>query len=465
MERNVYWQITGRMHQNMESRETRNGELQEGIQEKELDRCVAYFTEREIYKSLFCKMREKYASLGHLGGTVHLTGLREEDCRQLSGFFQKDYFGKKTAVISYTAMEKALENSRFSGLRWENILQAYFGEDLVVKKEKTLAEKEKRQQFFAQIVGEMPESPGHVWLNKTLRTQGEGYLLLMKQYKEAPEQLREVLGKFLKAVPVIPFLDAAQGQSQKKLLAVFAAETTGDPHFFDVGTLGEQLLTAFLKEQLPNVVGATSFHAEEKAALFYEAGLLRDDLSNHTLVYGIYAQTKDESVHEGIEGFLKRKEPVFLTLMTLGGLGKVWAQSEKCVYMVENPAVFSTLIKAWPQATVICGNGQVRLATLALLDLFEEGTYFFYSGDFDPEGLQIAQRLKERYGERFKLWNYYKEYYLKYKSGVEISEKRLKKLDKIRLSELQEIKLLMQKERRAAYQEAMLQEYLKDGIR
>lgn len=307
---------------------------------------------------------------------------------------------------------------------------------------------------------EIPLNLGSVWLQKTLKVQGEGYLLLMKQYKESPEQLGEVLRQFLKAVPGIPALNAASATAEKELMAVFAAETTGDPHFFDAGTLGEQLLVAFLKENIPNSIGKTTFRAEEKAGLFYEAGLLKDDLSNHTLVYGVHARTKDGSVHEGIEGFLSRREPLLLTLMTLGGLAEVYTQGEKCVYIVENPAVFSTLVKAWPEATVICGNGQIRLATLVLLDLFEPETRFYYAGDFDPEGLQIAQRLKERYGVRLGLWNYQKEYYLKYRSDVEISAKSLKKLDKVSLVELQEIKVLLLKEKRAAYQEAMLQEYL-----
>ena len=130
------------------------------------------------------------------------------------------------------------------------------------------------------------------------------------------------------------------------------------------------------------------------------------------------------------------------------------------VYIVENPAVFSVLIGEWRDDTIICGNGQIRLATLTLLDLFDDKTTFYYAGDFDPEGLQIAQRLKERYQERLQFWNYHKEYYEKYKSGVEITERSLRKLDKIYLKELQEMKSVLLKEKKAVYQEAMLREYL-----
>ena len=439
------------------------------VHEQKLEQCVSYFREREVYRRLFDGVREKYAGLGHFGGSVQLSGLSAEQCRQLGGFFQKDYIGQKTVTISFAEMEKALTNSRFQGLTWEEILTEYFGEELFIKKEQKLAERKKREQYFGEIWEEFPENPGRDWLEKTLRQRGNGYLLLMKQYKEAPQQLGQVLRQFLKAVPKLPRLRQFYGQeaaakgnksSPKELLAVFAAESTTDPHFFDEGTLGEQLLTAFLNANVKYSSFPDAFRMEKKAQLYYEAGLLKDDLSNNTLVYGIHAITKNGTSHEGIEGFLHCMEPVQLTLMSLGGLSAVAPQEGKCVYVVENPAVFSALIKNWPKATVICGNGQIRLATLALMDLFDVDMVFYYAGDFDPEGLLIAQKLAERYKNRLKLWNYQREYYEAYQSTVKISPKSLRKLDKIYLKELLEIKAAMKRDERAAYQETMLREYL-----
>lgn len=158
---------------------------------------------------------------------------------------------------------------------------------------------------------------------------------------------------------------------------------------------------------------------------------------------------------------MSQREPVILTLQTLGSLDRVCTQNGKSVYIVENPAVFSTLVRAWPDAAVICGNGQIRLATLVLLDLFDDETTFFYAGDFDPEGLVIAQRLKERFGERLHFWNYQKKYYEECHSNVVISEKSLKKLEKIYVTELQEIREALRQEKKAAYQETMLKAYLR----
>ncbi len=467
--------------------------------QNQLEECIRYFRRRKIYDRLFVKVAEKYHSLGRFGGTVRLSGLCTEDCRQLGGFFQKDYEGQKTVTISAAAMEKALAGSRFAGLSWEDILQGYFGRELVGRKVQKQKEKEERERFFAEIIETAPESPGSLWLGRVLGEKEEGYLLLMKHYREQPDKLKGSLLLLLQAIPRLPLLTAGREGVSHELLAVFAAETTGDPHFFDAGKLGEQLLAAFLNSRfweslVPGLndgkslciqsLGKTEdneepgrmedtvdsgesgkmedFRAEEKAALFYRAGLLKDELSNHVLVYGISGAEKDGRPHKGILGYLEQREPLHLSLMTLGKLARVSPQTGKRVYIVENPAVFAVLAKAWPDAAIVCGNGQTRLATLVLLDLFGSDTEFWYAGDYDPEGLLIAQRLKERYRERLHFWQYRREFYEKYRSDVEISDRSIKKLDRVYREELQDIKQAMKRQKKAAYQEAMLGEYLGD---
>ena len=163
--------------------------------------------------------------------------------------------------------------------------------------------------------------------------------------------------------------------------------------------------------------------------------------------------------HEGLEGFCKRQEPVRLTLQTTGNLKRV-AGKENRVYIVENPAVFSVLLDRYPEKAFVCGNGQLNLATYILLDKLAESTKLYYTGDYDPEGLLIAQNLKQRYGEILTLWNYDVEWYKRYCTDRILKETRIKKLEKIVLPELQELKKTMQIEKKAAYQEAMLKTYV-----
>ena len=129
-----------------------------------LEESVLYFKARPVYQKLFMKMRDKYAGLGHVGGTLVLTSLSREEKNQLSGFFQKDYTANKTVTISAKLLEKYLESSKFSELTWEMILEAYFGEPLEVRKEIERTEAERREMYFAEIIDGVSEQNGKEWL-------------------------------------------------------------------------------------------------------------------------------------------------------------------------------------------------------------------------------------------------------------------------------------------------------------
>lgn len=418
-----------------------------------LEECMLYFKARPVYKKLFLKMRNKYVGLGHFGGTAMLTSLSREEKSQLGGFFQRDYTSNKTITISADLMKKCLESSKFAGLTWELILETYFGEPLQVKKEIELAESKRREDYFAEILESISDESGREWLRSILEEKKEGYLLITQLYKESPEELRSILTYVTTGIAK---LKVFQDKKQKELLAVFSANVTGNPHYFDEGKTGEKLLFNYLGERNFDLKQEGLSRAEYKNRIYYEAGILKDEVSNDALAYGIHGWKPDGGLHEGIEGFLENREPVKLTLQTIGRLEKVCGQSSQ-VYVVENPAVFSVLIREYPQRTVICGNGQLRLAVLILMDKFSCDTVFWYAGDFDPEGLLIAQKLKVRYGERLKLWKYEADLYETYLSEVELSDRRMKKLEQVSVQELQEIREAMYKKRRSAYQESMME--------
>ncbi len=418
-----------------------------------LEECMLYFKARPVYKKLFLKMRDIYAGLGHFGGTAMLTSLSREEKSQLGGFFQRDYTSNKTITISADLMKKCLESSKFAGLTWELILETYFGEPLQVKKEIELAESKRREDYFAEILESISDESGREWLRSILEEKKEGYLLITQLYKESPEELRSILTYVTTGIAK---LKVFQDKKQKELLAVFSANVTGNPHYFDEGKTGEKLLFNYLGERNFDLKQEGLSRAEYKNRIYYEAGILKDEVSNDALAYGIHGWKPDGGLHEGIEGFLENREPVKLTLQTIGRLEKVCGQSSQ-VYVVENPAVFSVLIREYPQRTVICGNGQLRLAVLILMDKFSCDTVFWYAGDFDPEGLLIAQKLKVRYGERLKLWKYEADLYETYLSEVELSDRRMKKLEQVSVQELQEIREAMYKKRRSAYQESMME--------
>ena len=214
-----------------------------------LAECVSYFKERSVYKKLFGKVCEKYYSLGHLGGSVTLTGLTSEEKRQLSGFFQKDFTENKAVTISAKLMEKALGDSKFCTLGWLDILEAYYEESLSTKKEMQQQRECAKRDFFQKLLKKYQGSPGAEWLERCLKEKKEGYQLLMLHYKEWCEELRDTLEVLFTSFPKLPVvLQGHQNKEKMKKIPipVFAAQISGNPHFLDNGTLAEKLLILFL---------------------------------------------------------------------------------------------------------------------------------------------------------------------------------------------------------------------------
>ncbi len=467
----------------------------DSIRRKEaLVECVAYFKSKKGFHRLMNGLKEKYVSLGHIGGTMILSHLSSEEKETLEGFFGKNFREHKSATISAAKFQEALNHSRFDGVSLEELLQSYFGGLLETKKERLSNLQRKYKDFFQNILKDYQNTLSGRWLLEVVECRGNEYQYLIQKYKESKTELEILLRTTLSAGNALPVLDG-----HKERLAVFAAKQCGDPHYFDEGTSGNRLLTYIIRKYVTRE-GAGSNHTinsnhvysarkeyyqtELKNELFYYAGLLKDDISNYTMIYGLRCRKENGEFHQGVEGYCKERQPVFLTLLTLGEVVSIqpaqskrsmqWEQSNqtkrleqsnqselKKVYIVENPAVFAELAATVPEGTsLVCTNGQLRLASLVLLDLlYKEGYQMYYAGDFDPEGLVIADRLKRRYEEQLYLWRYGVEDYRYAISNVKLSELRLKKLQGLGNSDLIRVGKYLEEEKLAGYQEKLIPWY------
>ena len=424
----------------------------------EINEAVEYFKKRPVYEKLFKEFKKKYESLGKVGGIAVLKGLSRDDKEDISGFLMKDFTSEEEVRVSAKLFEKALLKSRFSGLTTLDIITHYFGMKLRTNKEKSEENEGKRAEYLAELTGYTDKAYIKEWLTGVFCGDASGAVVIARSYNADKDELKVTLQKLIKAIPMLPYF---QGGKKKELLAVFAAQTAGNPHFFDDNTLAGNLLTAFLRDYFRFGYEDDLSEAENRSNVLFKAGLIKDTLSNDVIAYGIRGRCVDGSLHQGMEGFLHQKEPVKLSLLTLANLEETFTNSvDRRIYIVENPAVFSILISRFPEQAFICSYGQIRRAVFMLLDLFDQNTVFSYAGDFDPEGLLIAERLKKRYGDRLAFWKYEPELYIKYMSEEKLTNQRIKKLDGVRDAALLKIAELMREEGRAAYQESMLEEYV-----
>ena len=432
-----------------------------------LEECVCYFKKRDVYKKLFSALRKKYASLGHMGGVIKLSGLSSDEKYDLEGFFKKDLHAEEDVKISYAFMEKSLKNSRFAPLSWEEILTAYFKEQLIINKDKKEKELNNRNSFFEECALNCNNKIVLNWFLHVFKEKGKGSQIIFKMYNEDKKELELFLNKLFLALGKLPCFE-----KKMLLLPVFAAKTTGNPHFFDLRTSACKLLLSFIEYLLENKnfcefnIGDTDGLSgiEYTENLLYSVGILKDNVSNTCLVYGLHGVKKDGSIHKGMEGAFIEREPVQVTLKTLSSLECLCTgnsmQEIKEIYVLENPAVFSYLTDTYPDGVFICGNGQFKLAFYITLELLKGKYTIFYAGDFDADGLMIAQKLKNRYPSQVVLWEYNEEYYKRYLSDVQLDNKALAKLEKVVVKELQPVKNSLLKYKMAAYQETMLEIYL-----
>ena len=102
-------------------------------------------------QKLFAKIQEKYAGIGHFGGTFLLDDLTKEEKEQLGGFLQKDFSGQKNVRVTAKQMEKALQSSRFCNFTWEGNPGALYRKSTACKERRKTKEEQQREFWFQNI--------------------------------------------------------------------------------------------------------------------------------------------------------------------------------------------------------------------------------------------------------------------------------------------------------------------------
>lgn len=183
-------------------------------------------------------------------------------------------------------------------------------------------------------------------------------------------------------------------------LPVFTQKITKNPHYFDKN-LPFDLLLKGIKWSL----NIDDDQYEHMSQILYQVGIIKDELSNYCCICHI----KPVEDKYGWTTFYDQYEPQNLNLHNLGKLQCNLVIED--IYICENPAVFSNLCEHIKNKKIniglICSNGQINFCTYKLIDLLiQSGCHLYYCGDYDSEGLVIADKLKRRYKESISLFEY-----------------------------------------------------------
>ena len=209
------------------------------------------------------------------------------------------------------------------------------------------------------------------------------------------------------------------------------------------------------------------YEAERILKLYLDSGIRPDDISSHVTLYGIGLWENGAPV-AAYEDFIRRRENYVVTLSNLAGIEAVRPVRDK-VFIIENQMVFSELCERCPAGSFVCTSGQLRTAALLLIDLLcSSDSEIYYSGDLDPEGTGIADRVLERGADRISPFFMDRKTYLKYLSDRptdprnRLDQRRLSQLSGIRSDTLRALAEEMKEYRTPLYQESFLEEMIKE---
>ncbi|MGL6201332.1 MAG: TIGR02679 family protein [Lachnospiraceae bacterium] len=426
-----------------------NDKLQEFIQ---------YLKQNRGFDRLLDAMREKYRSFGTVKGTLVLrkATLNEKDA--VGGLMQRNFQSETDIRVTSSGLMKALCHTPYTNYTLDQVVKAYYGGEIRSKKEEEAAGRQAEMEYFEEILGLFKQTGSGEWLTRVINFHEAGWDYLHRHYRQDAGKLRAALTRALDAGNQLPVFTGTVSR-----VALFAANVTGDPHAFDYGRMESHILLYIIRYHLQLDKGE-GISAVDKMRLYHLAGIRKDDLLNNTTVYGISCVTDTGCEHAGTKGFLEEREPLILTLNLLFKTREMLVTETKRVYVVENSGVFSELVEQLRDNSVsmMCTNGQMTAASQLMIEmLVKQGCEIFYSGDFDPEGLQIADKLKTKIPS-IHLWHFSTEDYAACNPCVMLEKERLGKLETIKDGKLKIVAAVMKCHKQAGYQEALLDRYLTD---
>lgn len=218
--------------------------------------------------------------------------------------------------------------------------------------------------------------------------RSRGVLRRLSKDAEAARELARDTTRVLEALP-------AAGES----LSAFASFLLGDAHALDIGRPTATLVSGALRE-LEGVPSSTPLTAQVRRQLWEAVGVAPDALSSTVLVHGVHGQTSS-GAGLALEELRRAGEPAVLTLRQLRRFDVIALSPSSQVYICENPAVVATAADRLGSACrpLICVGGRPSAAAMAALDVAARaGAALWYHGDFDWDGLSIAQSIIDRFG-------------------------------------------------------------------
>lgn len=410
-----------------------------------------YFSSIPGWQRQLAQLRKKCLA-GYADGVIRLQDATPEECRAAEGLLGR-HFVPPQLRYKVSDFEKALRDSRFAVADLAEFWQRLDGAPLRSHARQKTERQQEVHRFFAEEAALPHGEAARSWLQALEEQKSHGFGILQDRIGQ-PEAARWLHW-------VCCTLDRRQQHAEPEELALCSYAVSTDPHALDgknpAGSLLIHALAFWQQVPLPT-------RARQRLALLRRCGLMQDDISDFTVQRGLILTGADGREHPA---WAQLRQAGKFCLLTSSQLGEITGAASPTgrVYLLENQMLFSSLCrKSRLQHPLVCTSGQLKEASWQLLDLLvQKDCQLYYAGDFDPEGLSIADRLWQEYGDRVRFWHMEPQDYRRDISEKKIEgEGRLRQLEQIACPALRPTAQAVLAERCAGYQEALAEQYLED---
>jgi uncharacterized protein (TIGR02679 family) len=340
---------------------------------------ILRFLSRPGLRRLWPEVRDRLERLGGARGTVRLEGLDDTERLAMADLLGLPRLPEKELRVGLDRLDRVLRESRF-GVDLRTAMEILGG-----PLRDRPGEREQERLRWESLWTEAETHPAlevwpalRAWLAE-LRISG-----LLKRL--APGREEELLEQ---ALAVLLFLSRPPEGIR---LPVLANEVLGTSHGLDPGRPVTPLVLRGLAAVADRPPPRSS---AERRDLWNRAGVIENDLTCDVLVLGL-APLEGGLIGEGVRRFAEAGEPVRLTLRQLVGWDLVLPSAPR-VYVCENPVVVAAAADRLGAACppLVCVEGYPNQAALKLLGRLARQCEILYHGDFDWDGLRIANRILE----------------------------------------------------------------------
>lgn len=172
----------------------------------EMKEAIVYFKKEPGYIRLFEAFADKIESLGHIGGSVTLSNLTEDEKRLLRNWFGRDYSKKSSTTVSLRKFERQLDETKFQGVDFNKVIEGVLGRTISYKKDVKLLKEEERIRFFSHLIEKYP-SENTAWLTESILNKEPGSIGFIQSYNQTDFSAIERIYQTISLLPLVKKYD------------------------------------------------------------------------------------------------------------------------------------------------------------------------------------------------------------------------------------------------------------------